>query len=293
MSRVHKAPGWWTFALASSVLATTPFVPNELPDGLRPAGLVVVGQVSGVVSQPVLVKSTTGGEGRGQVGSAVLEVSEVLWGDVPQGISLGVKWHESPFTKDPIELEGVEDGQRGVFFLTCPSHRMGKKFGYRCRISGKDPVNVSVWRFAPLHEKSAVIELLADYPLRWYHQPAFVTGKSVHVTLAFVNASSRPLRLPAVNYEDGVLTHAAGARLVLRGGSPKSEVPAFANALRLDTTLPEIVLRSGEERSVTMDLARLFPMDSPGFYFVDLELDRFPAQLQDALIVIRSDNGEE
>jgi len=94
-------------------------------------------------------------------------------------------------------------------------------------------------------------------------------------------------------YADGLLSHGAGVALVARFDSlGASSLHPRGDALRLDTTIPPIVLEPGEEKSVTVDLARLFTIDRAGFYHVELQLDGFPDQLTDAIIVLDPSNDE-
>jgi hypothetical protein len=267
---------------------------EQFRSSLLPTDLIVVGTLSEVESKKVEFFSPHGGKSEGESGSARLHVEEVLWGDASvkdDGITM--KWTYTSSLPADYRFDHT-DGQRGIYFLVCPEHLKTRTSGHRCKLSEPASAALAEHLYFPMEEQGFVQKLLSEYPLRIYSDPGFRSGRRIPVTLTLTNTGKAATYLPALTVKDGVFRTSSGVQLVVR--SENVAGPGLGprpGAIESSEDLAPVEVGSGEELSVTVDLGQLFPMTDPGFYYVTLQIDGLPPQLEYAVIVVdRADSDK-
>jgi hypothetical protein len=264
---------------------------QELRSALVPTDLIVVGCLSDVSAGPVEWLSVHGGNRTGESGTAKLMIEEVLWGKAFPGTALEVKWNYFDDIDDLSSRNPHTEGQEGIYFLVCPSHRKISSSNFRCSIKPDEEVSMAEHVYRPIEEHEEIIGFLAKYPLRIYSDSAFVLIEPVTMILSLTNPGKEIMHLPGIAYKDKQLIHGDGFDMTVRFESlVGSNLKRKPNSIKSVSSTPQILLQPGENKSFTIGLNDLFFIDKPGFYFTEIKIDGFPEQLIDMFMVL--DNSD-
>ncbi|MCH7859304.1 MAG: hypothetical protein IID14_06340 [Candidatus Marinimicrobia bacterium] len=225
--------------------------------------LIVVGSF-----HPGAADSTTTDPQRSQtVLPGSVSIEELLWGDMFSFLMGGavageeeitVEWQSAPKAPPP------DRGQRGIWLLektTEGGYRVGEgqflDLKYRRKVMRalrKDMVILRAGRFQPA--ASRVVELV------------------------FRNAQKRDALVPEYRYEEGILTLHPRVTLTVQAMSsdqrskPVAVVPVAGGMQELDDQ-DEIVVQSGEEYRVSLNLEELFNLEPRTHYEVRFQVKGF------------------
>ena len=216
-----------------------------LEDRVCDSDLIVVGTLSSV--NEYSKDGTDYGEG-------LITVAETVWGAVPPGETLTLKW----FNESGIVCPRVEHGQRadkeGIWLLTLSS-------------DGEVRANYSE-RFVELDHKEEVIKILARKKtcVRMARHPEF--GEPVTVSLVFRNPTQEEMRFPGLEFHDGRLYISPDVILKLRDGSGYccNKIDLLQDRVFLSHDVAPIVVGANQEHRITLDLRQVFDLNAPAPY---------------------------
>ena len=265
------------FHLGLQASTTSELANDEIPL----THLAMVGYETDIKVTATTWESSHGGEGTGKSGRSRLHVIEPLWGFIQPGAELELKWTSYDKVPSLGEDRMHQNGEEGIYFLTCSQDRLTPETNYQCRVELGESLSVSSHKYFPITERDRIVRHLRQHILTIEGKPAFFPGHNVVTELVFVNHSGSPLALPGISHTGNMLLHDPGFSIFLTQechGTDK--IPPRSGSMKVNPDIERIEIEPNSLLSVDLDLSALYGSFDPGFYCINVEINGYDIRFQ-------------
>ncbi|HEU4391451.1 MAG TPA: hypothetical protein VFV34_26865 [Blastocatellia bacterium] len=242
----------FAFVFLSSLSLPVParwvFIPLEAL--VQDSDLIVVGTLRGVSEHT---------EGDIDYGQGAIIVDDVLWGNAAPGDLLILKWGNGAGVVYPMLSHKNNENKRGIWLLTVDD-------GATVSANWRD-------RFVPLSQTRNVLTALATRNVcaRTSH---FDTNDPFTVWVVFRNATAEALEFPGMIFLDGTLYLSPSIEITIQDADER-KLTASPGRIVTSPDIPTILVESGREHIMRIDLGMLFEFQSDNLYYVLVEIPGF------------------
>ena len=241
--------------LSMPSLSSAEWVMLPLEELVCDSDLIVVGALSSVSEY-----SKNGMD----YGQGTITVDETIWGAVPPGETLTLKWENPSNLMCPRVGRRDNSDKMGIWLLTLSSDR---------EVRANHP-----GRFVELDHKEKVAKILSRKNIcvridTW----SFFSGEPATVSLVLRNPTQGEMQFPGLAYQDGRLYISPDVTLTLHNDSGRNgkEIDRLSDRVFVSDDVAPISVGDYQEHKITLDLRRIFDLNAEGHYTLRFKVKGF------------------
>ena len=193
-----------------------------------------------------------------------ITVDETIWGAVPPGETLTLKWDNPSNLVCPRVGHLHNLDKKGIWLLTLSSDR---------EVRANHPR-----RFVELDHKEEVAKILSQKNIcvridSW----SFFSGEPATVSLVLRNPTQGEIQFPGLAYQDGRLYISPDVTLTLHNGFGENSklIDRLADRVFVSDDVAPISVGGNQEHKITLDLRRIFDLNAEDGYILRFKVKGF------------------